>query len=411
MSHPLSGLKVAYIAFESFPNSKGSGTRIRELTHGLMQAGAEVNLLTLPSKSATPLKYPVTRHYTSPILDDNFLSRSLKFRNWVARTLMGIRPDIIHYRGIFEGQAALSYAAQYRCHTLFEVNGVPSIELPYHYPALHQNHSMMGRFRSLEQRNLQHATWLLTQSQTTQRFLQSRAEATSPRTTVIRNAADPKLFFPSTEPQTTNEPIRILYSGTMAPWQGTSELLMAMRRCLREQELHLVLAGPARRNWQTQIERFVQRLKIDHAVELLGAISKDELAEQMQQAAICVAPLRRDLRNKTQGCNPIKLYEYMAAGKAILATDLPCVQEILTHNQTGWLAWSPRPAHMAEQLLHLARSPELREQLGQQARKTVMESATWDHRRQELLATYQQVLAQPPGERAGTGSHNAGSLG
>jgi glycosyltransferase involved in cell wall biosynthesis len=121
--------------------------------------------------------------------------------------------------------------------------------------------------------------------------------------------------------------------------------------------------------------------------------------------------LRRDLRNKTQGCNPIKLYEYMAAGKAILATDLPCVQEILTHNQTGWLAWSPRPAHMAEQLLHLARSPELREQLGQQARKTVMESATWDHRRQELLATYQQVLAQPPGEHAGTGSHNAGSLG
>ena len=46
----LAGLRVAYVAFEGFPNSKGSGTRIRQMTQALSDAGAEVHLVSLAPK-------------------------------------------------------------------------------------------------------------------------------------------------------------------------------------------------------------------------------------------------------------------------------------------------------------------------------------------------------------------------
>src|SRR5690606_28152914 len=46
----LKGLRVAYAAFEPFPNAKGSGTRMARLLEALAGAGAEITLFTLPGR-------------------------------------------------------------------------------------------------------------------------------------------------------------------------------------------------------------------------------------------------------------------------------------------------------------------------------------------------------------------------
>src|SRR5687768_8668122 len=102
------GARIAYLAFEPFPNEKGSGTRMAELGRGLVEAGAEVHLVTLPG-SANPTPARVV-HHALRIDEDNYLARALAFRAEVARRLTSIRPDIIHFRGIFEGQAAIGHA-------------------------------------------------------------------------------------------------------------------------------------------------------------------------------------------------------------------------------------------------------------------------------------------------------------
>lgn len=392
---------MAYVAFEAFPNSKGSGTRIRELSRGLAERGAEVHLVSLSAKpgAADPPRGVQLRPLK--LLEDNLLARGLAFRGRVLRELMAIRPDVIHFRGVFEGEAALAYAEQRAVRTLFEVNGLPSVELGYHYRAVAESQSMQGKLRDLEGRILAGVNCALTQSRTTLEFLSSRGLPAATPCAVLPNAADPEVFYPS--PEADRDPAaepRLLYVGATQPWQGTLELLMAQRRLLRERPFKLTIAGPIRRKWRKQIERLVRRLKLGDSVELAGALHPLALAQQIREADICLAPLRRDVRNKHQGCSPIKLFEYMSSGRAVLATDLPCVREIVNPGVTGELLENPRPKLLADALLALADDTARQRSLGIAARQYILEQATWDRRRAALGRYYADTLLAAPAARA-----------
>ena len=383
------GLRVVYAALEPFPNAKGSGTRITELVRGLAEAGAEVRLLTLPGRGDVALPRGV-EHRPLRVSDENFLRRALAFRGAVARELAAARPDVVHFRGVFEGQAALAWARSSRAATIFEVNGLPSVELVYHHRAVGEAPAFQGKLRALEQETLQATSLVVTQSRTTLGFLERRASLRAAR--VIANAADPGAFPPPREPRASG-PARLLYAGTVAPWQGTAELLMAVRRCARVHPVRLQIVGPIRRPWLRQVERLVRQLKIQDAVEILGARSRADLARAMAESDVCIAPLRRDARNRVQGASPIKLFEYMAAGRAVVSTDLPCVREIVEHERTGLLARSARPVWLAEAIGRILADRTLAPRLGSAARDEIARTATWSHRRAELVDAYRALRA------------------
>ncbi len=379
--------RVAYIAFEPFPNAKGSGTRICATVGALVDAGFEVDLVTLRGGDELEVP-PGVRLHPIALYERNFLVRALAFRDAVGRRLEALRPDIVHFRGIFEGQAALSFAQRSGAPAVFEANGLPSVELQYHYPSVGKSMQMLTRLRELEAQTLAAADVVLTQSQTTLGFLRGRGLPERTPAHVIPNGANP--------PQQTGRWVsrpraRVLYAGTLSPWQGVSELLMAARRCARERDIEFVLAGPVRRRWRTQLERHLRRLNVESHVSIAGALGRASLAEQMLDADICVAPLRRDTRNKTQGCSPIKLYEYMASARPVIATDLPCVREIVDDDR-GILVSTPRPKVLAEQILSTLEDAPGRQAMGLTARAWVRDNATWAHRREEIQAVYSGLL-------------------
>ncbi len=392
----LDGLRVAYVAFEGFPNSKGSGTRMAQMSRALRDAGADVHLVTLtPKPGAGAPPAGVVLHPIN-LLQDNLLARALAFRDRVLRELVAIRPDVIHFRGVFEGEAALVYAARRRVPTLFEVNGLPSIELSYHYRGLASSHSMQAKLRELEARILRGAQWALTQSNTTLEFMQSRGLPDHTPRAVIPNAADPALFHPAAhEPGevTASAPARLLYVGATQAWQGTLELLMATRRVARELPVELQIAGPMRRRWRKQIERTIHRLKLEDQVTLLGALPAAELPARIQAAHICLAPLRRDVRNKHQGCSPIKVFEYMSCARPVISTELPCMREIIEPDVSGVLLDSPRPKVLAGAVLELLQDTERRRALGAAARQFIELEGSWERRRHSLVDFYAGELA------------------
>ncbi|MBI4953096.1 MAG: glycosyltransferase family 4 protein [Myxococcales bacterium] len=375
--------RVAYVALEPFPSAKGSGTRIAAMLGALVSSGRQVHLLTLPARDTAEAPPGVTLHPLA-VLEPNFLARALAFRDQVARRLQAIRPDVVHFRGVFEGQAALGYAALRRIPAIFEANGLPSVELPYHYPAVGTSPAMLARLRALEARTLGAADAVITQSRTTLAYLCDHGKPHGTPSFVIPNAADPDAGDAGQAP---SEPPTVLYAGTLAPWQGVAELVMAARRTARERSLRFVLAGPARRRWELELRRLLRRLGLESVVSLAGALDRPSLARAVAGAALCVAPLRRDHRNAAQGCSPIKLYEYMAAGRPVLVTDLPCVREIVTPER-GELVAAPRPKLLAERILALLDDPGRRRALGLAARAWVREHATWQHRAAALQAVY-----------------------
>ena len=390
-ARPLAGLRVVYAAFEPFPNAKGSGTRITQLVGGLAEAGARVTLATLAAEGDGPLPAGVI-HRSLRVAEPNLLRRGLLFRDHVARLLAGLHPEVVHVRGVFEGQAALAYARHAGARCVFEVNGLGSVELPYHYPEVGRSQEFQRKLRALELSLLTGADQLLTQSHTTAAFLGDRGLPAGAWCAVIPNGAEPDDYDPA--PSDPEGPLRLFYAGTLAPWQGVAELLMATRRVAREHPVTLALAGSARRRWERQLRRVLRRLKLEQSVALLGPLSREQLARRVSASDVCLAPLRRDGRNVRQGASPIKIFEYMAAGRAVISTDLPCVREIVDDERTGLLATSSRPSALADPILRLARDPELRLSLGAAARAEVIQGSTWRARREQLVQTYVELLAR-----------------
>jgi glycosyltransferase involved in cell wall biosynthesis len=83
--------------------------------------------------------------------------------------------------------------------------------------------------------------------------------------------------------------------------------------------------------------------------------------------------------------SPLKLFEYMASGKPIVASDLPVLREILVEDRNALLYPPSDPAALAECLARLLADKSLATRLADQARQDV-EDFTWERRAARILA-------------------------
>ncbi|MEO1232816.1 MAG: glycosyltransferase family 4 protein [Myxococcota bacterium] len=381
----LTGLRVTFCAFDPFPNHKGSGTRIAREVSALARAGADIELLTLAGEGELPLPGGVA-HRPLRLREDNYLARALAFRRAVAERLRAHRPDWVHVRGPFEGRAALDVGLP----LLFELNGLPSVELRYHHPQVGTDRSFLQRLVEFEREVLRGAKVWLTQSHATARFMRRVAQC-SRAAEVIPNGADPA---PERPAKLGSAPVRLVYAGALSPWQGLGALLPALRDLEPDPRWTLELVGGGRRAWRTDLHRRIRALGLKDRVVLHGAKSRAEVGALLLGADVALCPLRRDLRNRVQGCSPIKLFEYGAAGAAIVASDLPCLREIFEPHEAAWSL--PKRRLLRETLAQLLNEPERRDALGAAARQAVLRRHQWRHREEALIAFYDREVVGFP---------------
>jgi glycosyltransferase involved in cell wall biosynthesis len=94
----------------------------------------------------------------------------------------------------------------------------------------------------------------------------------------------------------------------------------------------------------------------------------------------------------TQSTSPLKLFEYMAAGKAIVASSLPAIREVLADEVNALLVAPGDPDALAAGIRRLADNPELRDALAGAARTAVAEYS-WVRRAERLEALFTEVIA------------------
>lgn len=378
----LAGLRVVFAAFDPFPNHKGSGTRIAREVSALARAGVEVTLVTLAGRGRAELPNGV-RHLPVRLLEDNYLARALAFRQAVHRHLLHLRPDRVHARGPFEAEAALEFGIP----LLFEVNGLPSVELRYHHPQVGTDRAFLGRLVELERRVLRGAEAWLTQSQTTARFLRRVAQMDRDAY-VIPNGAELERYA---EARHEGDEVRLIYAGAISPWQGLGLVLPALRDLKHDPRWQLDVVGGGRKAWQAQLKDALRGLGLGGRVRLLGSASRSEVAAALAASHVGLCPLRRDLRNRLQGCSPIKAFEYGAAGLAVLASNLPCNREIYGAEEAAWAF--PKRSQFRECLARLLDAPEERRRLGTAARQAVVERHQWSRRDAALVKSYEAWAA------------------
>ena len=83
--------------------------------------------------------------------------------------------------------------------------------------------------------------------------------------------------------------------------------------------------------------------------------------------------------------SPTKLFEYMAMGKAIVASDLNQIGEILAHESTALLIEANQPKLLANSINKLVLDEALQKKLGENARKEALQNYSWDRHVERLL--------------------------
>lgn len=177
------------------------------------------------------------------------------------------------------------------------------------------------------------------------------------------SAPDPAHGFRIDLGLTENQPC-ILYIGNLEPYQGVDLLVQSFARLPTGHNAHLVIVGGIESHIQ-RCRRLAESLGVADRVHLTGPRPIAHMAALMADADILASP-------RTQGSNtPMKIYSYMAAGKAILATDLPTHTQVLD-TDTACLA-APDAAAFALAMNTLIRDADLRARLGHAATQAVEE--------------------------------------
>jgi len=160
------------------------------------------------------------------------------------------------------------------------------------------------------------------------------------------------------------------FTGFVRDWHGLDKVITMIADDPPESSRHLLVVGdgPAR----AALEAQATALNIRHRVSFTGVIGRDEVARYVAAFDIALQPA------VVEYASPLKLFEYLALGKAIIGPAQPNLMEILTDGQNAVL-FDPKAADgMAGAIGKLSADVALRERMGENARKTISEKRlTW----------------------------------
>jgi glycosyltransferase involved in cell wall biosynthesis len=378
--------RALYAAFDRFPSRKGAAIHIDRFARTLFDeaGGGVLAVLGGPDLPAHQRDGNVDiLRFAQDI--PHFLERALAFGSWLSRTVERLHDlEIAHFRDPWSGVAIALRPRRYA--VIYEVNALPSIELPSLFPGL--GPTTLAKIRQMELDCCHAAERIVTPSHTTAALLATLG-IDAAKITVIPNGAD--LDEPAPRPDGAPETY-LLYFGAAQSWQGLETLLRAFARLADFPALRLVLCASRESHAWRMYERLAIKLGIAERIVWQYALDEPELARWRQHAAISIAPLTDSPRNVVQGCAPLKILESMASGTAVVASDVPPVRELIRDRENGWLVHPDRPAELARAIRILLDHPPLARQLGANARRTIEDHYTWQRSTDALRAVYRKAL-------------------
>lgn len=215
------------------------------------------------------------------------------------------------------------------------------------------------------------------------RFLEDFGERLTGKIHVLPDAAEPRL-----SQEYTNDGRRgatVGYIGGFLPGKGV-DLVLRVAALMPDVRFQLV-GGTAEDVLDHEIpNNVIFAGRLTHADAMMW-LDQMDVVLLPNQRRVFVSGGRIDIGAWT---SPLKLFEYMAAGKGIVASRLPVLQEILEHERNCLLAAADSPEEWSEQIRRMISSPSFAESLGDQARKELLANYTWSARASKILRIFEE---------------------
>lgn len=212
--------------------------------------------------------------------------------------------------------------------------------------------------------------------------------AANSKISVIHCGVDPTIFQPGALPE-PGRALQIVCVASLQEYKGHPYLLEALAQLAAAGvpfRCRLIGEGEGRPALEAQIAQ----LALGTHVELLGAQPRQRVSELVSRADVVVQPSITVASGKKEGI-PVALMEALASERAVVATAISGVPELVEHEHTGLLVPERDSTAIAGALLRLHNDPELRRSLGSAGREKVLR----EYDLQRNAAALGDLLAKP----------------
>ena len=180
---------------------------------------------------------------------------------------------------------------------------------------------------------------------------------------------------------------KLVCVGNLTEARGITQIVGALELINSNKQGKLILCG---KFYPTDYEATVRGLKGFEKVEYLGWLDPCDIPKLLKECnagVACLHPLPNHIT-----ALPTKLFEYMAAGLPVIASNFPLWKEIVEGNRCGLTVDPSNTAEMTKAIEYLIEHPELCKEMGENGRKAVLENYNWRKESVKLLNMYEDLL-------------------
>jgi 1,2-diacylglycerol 3-alpha-glucosyltransferase len=382
--------RIAMVAACPFPSARGSQVLIRELAQALAERGHEVHVVTYPfAESLVPIHGIFLHRVAFPGLTRwrgklgwRKLLLDLALTVTLYRVVRGQRIEIIHahnYEGPLVGflvRWLTGVPVVYHSHNAL------SDELGYYFRPGIRRAAARWAGGLLDRSIPPRADFSIALTPELGRFLRACGVAAS-RLAVVPPGGPPVVPSDATRRDWFGDRFVVMYSGNLDPYQDLPVLFGAFAEFSASNEAALLVIVTHDPNWSANLDERLRSLLREDRARVIVASAFAVVRRLLAHADILVCP-----RSSWSGF-PIKLINYMAAGRAVIAAEGSA--KTIRDGQTGLTFPNGDAAALTAALKRLFRDVAVRRQLGESARATVTRLYSWQRAACQIEQIYAQV--------------------
>jgi glycosyltransferase involved in cell wall biosynthesis len=174
------------------------------------------------------------------------------------------------------------------------------------------------------------------------------------------------------------------FTGFVREWHGLERVIDLIAQMGEAARVHLLLVGdgPARKG----LEDHARALGVELSVTITGVVPRDEVARYIAAFDVALQPA------VVPYASPLKLFEYMILGCAILAPSMPNLCEILVDGENALLFEADNPESFSAALSRVCSDAEFRERIGRGAAKTIIDrKLTWENNARIVVGLFEKL--------------------
>lgn len=321
------------------------------------------------------------------------IHNNLVFTDVAVPLIEHMNPDFIYQRYARFSWAGVAAAVRPGRPLFLEYNG-SEVWLGKHWDRV----GSLDLLERYERLNLHAAARIFVVSEVERRNLLARGIA-SEKIILNPNAVDVELFQAGIGGAEVRRDLGIKntdlvagFVGTFGPWHGVVQLANVVKSLPQDLPLRWLFVGSG--SLHGEVERLLESERDAGKVIFTGAVAHERVPALLDACDILIAPHVPLADGSDFFGSPTKIFEYMAMGKAIVASRLGQIGEVLSDGETALLVTPGNGDELAVAIVRIVDSDGLRARLGRNARAAAVQKHTWTHNAQRVLQAYESWMDQ-----------------